>query len=260
MNKPDKNYLVVHEDKTVAPLSTRQKEALLMLIVINYAEEHGLLNAEQLQDARASLRTLFLHATGEETMLRKLIGILKINRALNKTFGEMAGILAGLKKSHQSLTNIHGALEKQLAQRFGVQSVPAFVVMDQGRPMGGKVGAMNRKQLRELVEPFLPRAAGAVKAAELAQLLKQHQVTPIDIRDAAVFNRARLPGAQSFPEEELATRLAELHMLPGPAELYCRSGDKAGAMAQKLAQEGLPVAFLEGGVLEWEAAGFDMER
>ena len=86
-----------------------------MLIVINYAEEHRLLNAEQLEDARASLRALFLRATGEETMLRKLIGILKINRALNKTFSEMANILAGIRKSHQSLASKHNSLEKQLA-------------------------------------------------------------------------------------------------------------------------------------------------
>ena len=102
-------------DSTASTLSAQQKETLLMLIVINYAEEHGLLNAEQLADARASLRALFLHATGEETMLRKIIRILQINRALNKTFSEMANILAGINKSHQSLVGQHAALEKQLA-------------------------------------------------------------------------------------------------------------------------------------------------
>lgn len=99
----------------VPTLNAQQKESLLMLIVINYAEEHGLLNAEQLEDARASLRALFLHATGEETMLRKIIGILQINRALNITFSEMTKILAGISKSHQSLVSKHAALEKQLA-------------------------------------------------------------------------------------------------------------------------------------------------
>ncbi len=99
----------------VPTLNAQQKESLLMLIVINYAEEHGLLNAEQLEDARASLRALFLHATGEETMLRKIIGILQINRALNITFSEMTKILAGINKSHQSLVSKHAALEKQLA-------------------------------------------------------------------------------------------------------------------------------------------------
>ncbi len=85
-----------------------------MLIVLNYAEEHGLLSAEQLEDARASLRAMFLHATGEETMLRKVIGTLKINRTLSKSFGEMANILAGIRKSNQALINKHQALDKQM--------------------------------------------------------------------------------------------------------------------------------------------------
>jgi hypothetical protein len=115
MDDPKKYYFVDQDDSAASTLNSRQKESLLTLIVINYAEDHGLLSTEQLADARASLRALFLHATGEETMLRKLIGLLKINRALNKTFSEMANILAGIKKSHQSLVGKHDALEKQLA-------------------------------------------------------------------------------------------------------------------------------------------------
>lgn len=115
MGMTDQNLPATQPGNSLPLLNSQQKESLLMLIVINYAEEHGLLNAEQLDDARASLRTLFLRATGEETMLRKVIGILKINRALNKTFSEMTSILTGIGKSHQSLVNMHDALKKQLA-------------------------------------------------------------------------------------------------------------------------------------------------
>jgi hypothetical protein len=97
------------------PLNRQQKESLLMLIVLNYAEEHDLLNAEQMEDAKASLRALFLRATGEETMLRKIIGILNVNRALNKTFSEMANILDAIRKSHRSLVKKHDAFKQQLA-------------------------------------------------------------------------------------------------------------------------------------------------
>lgn len=147
-----------------------------------------------------------------------------------------------------------------LARQFGVQSVPAFVVMDGGRPVAGKVGAMRKKELREMVEPVLPRAAGALKPEELAPLLKQRQAIAIDLRDKAVFDRARLPTALSFPEDELISRLSELHTLEAPPVLYCRAGDKSAAIASKLAEEGLPVAFLEGGVLAWEASGFELDR
>lgn len=147
-----------------------------------------------------------------------------------------------------------------IARELGVQSVPTFVVFHQGRPVGGKVGALRRPQLREMLEPFLPRSAGALKPAELAQLLTRRQVVPVDTRDAAVFRRAHLPGAVSIPLEELPTRLAELHMLPGAPVMYCRSGDKTKELAEKLAQEGMPIAFLEGGLLGWESDGFELER
>lgn len=147
-----------------------------------------------------------------------------------------------------------------LAQEFGVQSVPAFVVFAQGRPVGGKVGVMNRNQLRELLEPVLPRPAGALTPKEVKQLLANQQISLLDTREASVYNRAHIEGSTNFPAEEVPTRLAELHMLPGPPVLYCRSGDVTKELAAKLAAEGTPVSFLEGGVLNWEASGFELFR
>lgn len=147
-----------------------------------------------------------------------------------------------------------------LAREFGVQSVPTFVVFHQGRPVGGRVGAMRRPQLRELLEPFLPRQAGALKPEEVAQLLKQGRVSLVDTRDQPVFARSRIKGAINIPVDEIESRLAELHMLRGAPVLYCRSGDKTKDLAARLAEQGTPVAFLEGGVLGWEAAGFQLER
>ena len=147
-----------------------------------------------------------------------------------------------------------------IARQMGVQTVPTFVVFHQGRPVGGKVGALQRRELRDMIDPFLPRAEGALKAEELAQLLKAGRVVAVDTREAAVFARAHLPGAVSMPAEEIETRLAELHMLAATPVVYCRAGDKTKELAAKLAEQGVPVAFLEGGVLGWEAAGFRLER
>jgi thioredoxin 1/putative thioredoxin len=147
-----------------------------------------------------------------------------------------------------------------LAREFGVQSVPTFVVFHQGRPVGGRVGALKRAQLREMLDPFLPRAAGALKPEEVAALLKQGRVSLVDTREPAVFGRSRIQGATNIPFEELESRLAELHMLTGAPVLYCRAGDKTKDLAARLAEQGLPVAFLEGGVLGWEASGFQLER
>jgi thioredoxin 1/putative thioredoxin len=82
----------------------------------------------------------------------------------------------------------------------------------------------------------------------------------VDTREKPVFDRARLPGAINIPLDELETRLAELHMLPSPPVVYCRAGDKTKELAQRLAQQGMPVSFLEGGVLGWESSGLSLER
>jgi thioredoxin 1/putative thioredoxin len=111
-----------------------------------------------------------------------------------------------------------------------------------------------------MVEPHLPRAEGALLAAELAKLAAAGQVVPVDIREPRVFARAHLPHAVNMPEDDLENRLAELHMLAGEPVLYCRGGDRAKALAQKLTEQGIPVAFLDGGLLGWEAEGLPLDR
>jgi thioredoxin 1/putative thioredoxin len=147
-----------------------------------------------------------------------------------------------------------------IAQQLRVQSVPTFMVVAEGRIQDAVVGAIRKKKMQEMVEPFLPRAAGALKAPELAQLLAGGAVVPVDTRDAAAYTRAHLPHAVNLPVEEIETRLAELHMLQGQPVLYCRSGDKTKDVAERLADQGMPVAFLEGGILAWEAEGLPIER
>jgi thioredoxin 1/putative thioredoxin len=147
-----------------------------------------------------------------------------------------------------------------IPRQMGVQSVPTFVVFHGGRPVGGKVGAMRKAELRALLEPYLPRAEGAIRPEELVQLIQAGRVSVVDTREAAVFRRAHLPGAINIPLEEIETRLAELHMLPATPVLYCRGGDRTKDLAAKLAEQGVPVAFLEGGVLGWEASGLKLER
>lgn len=151
-------------------------------------------------------------------------------------------------------------LSPRIAGALRIQAVPTFMVFVKGRPVAAEQGVMRKRQLRELVEPFLPRAEGAINARELAQLVKEGQVVPVDTREPAAWGRTRIPGAVNIPLEEIEQRLAELHMLPGAPVLYCRSGDKTKEAAEKLAQSGVPVAFLEGGLLAWEAEFLPVER
>jgi thioredoxin 1/putative thioredoxin len=147
-----------------------------------------------------------------------------------------------------------------IAQQLRVQSVPTFMVVAEGRIQDAVVGAIRKKKMHELVEPFLPRAAGAIKPGELAQLLAAGSATPVDTRDATAYARAHLPRAVNIPLEQIESRLAELHMMSGHPVLYCRSGEKTKEISEKLAEQGVPVAFLEGGILAWESEGLPIER
>ncbi len=147
-----------------------------------------------------------------------------------------------------------------LARQLRLQQVPAFMLFVDQKLGDAQVGAMSKKQLRAMVEPFLPRQQGALKARELAELLKQGVVVPVDVREASAYGRAHLPTAKSLPAEEIETRLAELFMLPGQPVLYDRAGEKTKALVDKMAEAGTELAFLEGGILAWEAEGLPVER
>jgi len=147
-----------------------------------------------------------------------------------------------------------------LARELRVQSVPTFMVFAQQRIVDVQVGAIGKKQMFAMVEPFLPRSEGAIKPAELAELMRQGMVTPVDTRDKAAFDRAHIPGAAHMALDEIENRLAELHMLAERPVLYCRAGDRSKELSARLAEQELPVAYLEGGFLGWESDGLPVER
>lgn len=149
---------------------------------------------------------------------------------------------------------------QNLARQLRLQSIPTFMLFAEGRLADAQMGPLNRKQLRAMTEPFLPRQAGALKPAELAQLITQGAVVAIDTRDVHAFGRAHLPKAVHMPLEEIENRVAELFMQPGTPILYCRSGDKSKELSNKLGEQNVEVGFLEGGLLAWEAENLPIVR
>lgn len=63
-----------------------------------FVEEHSLLGEEQLSDAKKSLQALFLRTSGEESMLRKLIDILKTTRRIRQSFASISNVLTGISQ------------------------------------------------------------------------------------------------------------------------------------------------------------------
>ncbi len=147
-----------------------------------------------------------------------------------------------------------------IAQQLRVQSVPTFMVFAKQRIADMLTGPLRKKQLLQMIEPFLPRAAGALKAAELSQLLTAGVAQAVDTRDEGAFKRAHLPGAVHVPLDDVRARLEELQSEPGQIVLYCRAGDKTKELAAALDAEGQVVSFLDGGLLGWEAEGLPIAR
>lgn len=147
-----------------------------------------------------------------------------------------------------------------LAQEMQIKSVPTFMVVKGGRVVASQPGAMRRQQLRALIEPFLPRSEAAVRVEEYLKLAQSGRVVPVDTRDANSFARAHMPGAMHMPLEEIEARIDEIASTGRVPVLYDRGGEGTKPIAEKLADQGYPVAFLEGGFLAWEVAGQPIER
>ncbi|MFI5300826.1 MAG: thioredoxin domain-containing protein [Polyangiales bacterium] len=148
-----------------------------------------------------------------------------------------------------------------LAQEFQVRGVPTFAVVHQGRLAGQPVsGARGRAQLRAMLEPVLPRSEASIRVEEFLKLAQTGRVVAIDTRDAASFGRAHIPGAMHLALADLPSKVDTLAATGKVPVLYCRSGGETKEVAEKLSEQGYPIAFIEGGFLAWELAGQAIER
>ena len=74
--------------------------------------------------------------------------------------------------------------------------------------------------------------------------------TVLDVRGAAEFGGAHIPGAMNIAHTRLASRLAEVPR-DKPVMAYCRSGNRASAAAALLARAGLEVTLVDGPFSSW---------
>lgn len=85
------------------------------MTALTFIEDHALLRPDQLKDAKNSLQALFLHASGEESMLRKLIDILKITKQIHQSFASISNILSGISRGVKTAEAKVAAYKQALA-------------------------------------------------------------------------------------------------------------------------------------------------
>lgn len=84
----------------------------------------------------------------------------------------------------------------------------------------------------------------------------------LDVRTAAEFETAHIPGAYNVPLDLLREHRAELRAhLDEDIVLVCQSGARAGQAERSLAEAGLPnVKVLNGGMLAWQGIDGQVNR
>ncbi len=98
--------------------------------------------------------------------------------------------------------------------------------------------------------------ARAVSATEAQDLLKDRNVTIVDVRDPHEFAAGHLPGARNVPLEQL-DQLAATHDPHVPILVVCAAGVRSAYGAEYLESRGYTAWTLSGGFSGWQASGQD---
>jgi rhodanese-related sulfurtransferase len=81
-------------------------------------------------------------------------------------------------------------------------------------------------------------------------------ISVLDVREPVEWEHAHIEGAVHLPLRELTSRLHDVP--PGRVVVVCKVGGRSAQATAYLTQQGLDVANLEGGMIDWAEAGRPM--
>ena len=96
-----------------------------------------------------------------------------------------------------------------------------------------------------------------VTAAEAKQIIDGGSQV-VDVRTDVEFEAGHIRGARHVPVADVQRESAGLAK-DQPVVIYCRSGNRSGPVADAFAASGWNAHSIEGGVLAWDEAGFELE-
>ena len=82
------------------------------------------------------------------------------------------------------------------------------------------------------------------------------ELAVLDVREQAEYDHGHIPGAVHVPLMDLPDRIGEVSQ--GQTLVVCRVGGRSAQATGWLAEQGYDVVNLDGGMLDWEAAGRSM--
>lgn len=97
----------------------------------------------------------------------------------------------------------------------------------------------------------------SVSVTEAAELQRQEHLL-VDVREEFEFASERVKGARSVPLSELRKGAVKLDAAK-PLLVICRSGHRSVIATRMLAQQGLAVKNVDGGMNAWRRAGLPID-
>jgi adenylyltransferase/sulfurtransferase len=96
-----------------------------------------------------------------------------------------------------------------------------------------------------------------VSAAEAKQIIESGSQL-LDVRTDTEFEAGHIPGSRHVPLAEIQREAADMNK-DKPVIIYCRSGNRSGPAADAFAASDWDAHSIEGGVLAWAEAGYELE-
>lgn len=85
-------------------------------------------------------------------------------------------------------------------------------------------------------------------------------VTVIDVRPAVQFGKGHVPGALNSPDGDLEQMSRWTDSAKGSVAIICTCGRRSLDAVKKLARQGRTTILVKGGMKQWEAEGYPLER
>jgi rhodanese-related sulfurtransferase len=95
-----------------------------------------------------------------------------------------------------------------------------------------------------------------IDAASVNELMENHKLYLIDVRESAEFSEEHIPGSKLLSLSQFAP--GKVSLIPGKQiVIYCQSGNRSNKAAQKLIQAGFTdFSQLQGGMTAWKQSGY----
>ncbi|MFE3902202.1 rhodanese-like domain-containing protein [Streptomyces sp. NPDC059153] len=107
---------------------------------------------------------------------------------------------------------------------------------------------------------LLRRGPGRLSVTEAHRMLQEHAVVLLDVREADEWQAGHVPGARHLPMSRLTAGAGVPGAGGGPRlVLICRSGNRSRHAARLLAERGIDVVDVTGGMAAWARQGLPVQ-